>query len=111
MTSFHDERQSPLVVRIHRGRSRVRESRKWKVESGRTATTGRVSVVSGTLLGAVILVTAVATLSAQTPRDTGVTLIHASRVFDSEHGAMTGPEDILVRHGKIDFIVTHLAPP
>ncbi len=54
---------------------------------------------------------AAAPLVAQTPRDTGATLIHASRVFDSEHGAMSGPEDILVRHGVIDSVAAHLVAP
>ena len=54
---------------------------------------------------------AVTPLPGQTPRDTGTTLIHASRVFDSEHGTMTGPEDILVRHGVIDSVAPHLVAP
>ncbi len=57
------------------------------------------------------LVSAAAPLVAQTPRDTGATLIHASRVFDSEHGTMSGPEDILVRHGVIDSVAPHLVAP
>jgi imidazolonepropionase-like amidohydrolase len=48
---------------------------------------------------------------AQTPIDTGITLIHAGRTFDSEHATFTGPRDILVKRGMIDTIAEHLAPP
>ena len=61
------------------------------------------------ILGA-LLATA-PTLGAQTPRDTGVTLIHAGRVFDSEHGVFLIGRDILVRRGAIDTIAPHLAAP
>jgi imidazolonepropionase-like amidohydrolase len=48
---------------------------------------------------------------AQTPIDTGVTLIHAGRVFDSERGAFVGARDILVRRGTIDTIAERLVAP
>lgn len=48
---------------------------------------------------------------AQTPIDTGVTLIHAGRVFDSERGVFTTARDILVRHGVIDSIAERLTAP
>src|SRR4029077_19760589 len=51
------------------------------------------------------------TLSAQTPIDTGVTLIHAGRVFDSEHAVFLSARDILVRRGLIDSVAEHIAPP
>ena len=60
-----------------------------------------------TLLVGLFVVTASA-LAAQTPRDTGVTLIHAGRVFDSERGVFLPARDILVRHGAIDTIAEHL---
>lgn len=60
----------------------------------------------------ILLATTLATgVSAQTPADTGVTLIHAGRVFDSEHGVMLTKRDILVRRGMIDTIAEHLTPP
>ena len=48
---------------------------------------------------------------AQTPLDTGVTLIHAGRVFDSERGVFTTARDILVRRGVIDTIAERLSAP
>ena len=48
---------------------------------------------------------------AQTPRDSGTTVIHAGRVFDSERGVMQPAEDILVRKGVIDSVAPHLAVP
>ncbi|MBA2685863.1 MAG: hypothetical protein H0U66_15370 [Gemmatimonadaceae bacterium] len=48
---------------------------------------------------------------AQTPVDTGVILIHTSRLFDSEHGSMLNGMDILVRHGVIDSIGASIKPP
>ena len=50
-------------------------------------------------------------VAGQTPRDTGTTLVRAVRMFDSEHGAMLGPQDILVHHGVIDSVAPHLAAP
>jgi imidazolonepropionase-like amidohydrolase len=50
-------------------------------------------------------------LAAQTPLDSGVTLIHAGRVFDSERGAFVPARDILVRRGTIDTIGEHLVAP
>jgi len=54
---------------------------------------------SAFLLTAILIVAA--RLAAQTPADTGATVIRASRVFDSERGVMTGPQEILVRNGVI----------
>jgi len=48
---------------------------------------------------------------AQTPIDTGTTLIHAGRVFDSEHAVFLPARDILVRHGQIDSIATRIVAP
>src|SRR5262245_31462816 len=60
----------------------------------------------------VFLATTFATgLTAQTQADTGITLIHAGRVFDSEHGVMLTKRDILVRRGTIDTIAERLTPP
>ena len=48
---------------------------------------------------------------AQTPLDSGVTLIHAGRVFDSERGVFLPARDILVRHGMIDSVAERIAAP
>jgi imidazolonepropionase-like amidohydrolase len=50
-------------------------------------------------------------LAAQTPPDTGVTLVHAGRVFDSERGTMGGGQDVLIKHGIIDSVAPHIAAP
>jgi imidazolonepropionase-like amidohydrolase len=52
-----------------------------------------------------------AAASAQTPIDSGATLIHAGRVFDSEHAVFLPARDILVRHGQIDSVATHITAP
>ena len=48
---------------------------------------------------------------AQTPIDSGVTLIHAGRVFDSERGVFLPARDILVKRGMIDSVAERIAPP
>src|SRR5690242_3001540 len=48
---------------------------------------------------------------AQTPLDSGVTLIHAGRVFDSERGVFLPTRDILVRRGMIDSVADRIAAP
>ena len=48
---------------------------------------------------------------AQTPRDTGTTLIHAGRLFDSERGIFLRSQDILVKGNLIDTIGPSLAIP
>ena len=48
---------------------------------------------------------------AQTPPDTGVTVIHAGRVFDSEAGSFTGPRDIVVRGGQVTAMSEHADIP
>ena len=52
-----------------------------------------------------------AALEAQTPLDSGVTLIHAGRVFDSEHATFLSARDILVRRGNIDSVAEHITAP
>jgi imidazolonepropionase-like amidohydrolase len=49
--------------------------------------------------------------SAQAPRDTGVTIIRAGRLFDSESGTFAGPRDIRVSNGQIDSVAPSLAVP
>jgi imidazolonepropionase-like amidohydrolase len=67
---------------------------------------------SGTRLrGLALLALTASSLAAQTPIDSGVTLIHAGRIFDSERGAFLSRRDILVRHGVIDTIAEHLTAP
>lgn len=61
-----------------------------------------------------IIATALAfasTATAQTPRDTGTTLIHAGRLFDSQTGAFVPNRDILVRKGRVAQVGEHLALP
>ncbi len=48
---------------------------------------------------------------AQTPRDTTPALIHAGRLFDSEHGTFRSSVDILVRRGRIDSVGASIALP
>ena len=62
-------------------------------------------------IGAALVGLGSASLGAQTPIDTGVTLIHAGRVFDSERAVMLSARDILVRRGVIDTIGERLAAP
>ena len=61
--------------------------------------------------GLALLALTASSLAAQTPIDSGVTLIHAGRVFDSERGTFLPRRDILVRRGVIDTIAEHLAAP
>ncbi len=49
--------------------------------------------------------------SAQTAPDTGVAVIHAGRMFDSEAGKFTGPHDIVVRNGQIAAVSDHADVP
>jgi imidazolonepropionase-like amidohydrolase len=50
-------------------------------------------------------------LEAQTPHDTGIVVIHAGHLFDSERGTVSGAEDVLVRHGTIDSVGPRIATP
>ena len=52
-----------------------------------------------------------APLAAQTPRDSGVTVIRAGRVFDSETGTFLPARDIVVRNGVIASVGSGAAPP
>src|SRR5262245_7398864 len=65
-------------------------------------------------LAAAIASTLVASPSptrSQTPRDTGIVLIPAGRVFDSEHATMLPARDILVRGRTIQEIGERITPP
>lgn len=48
---------------------------------------------------------------AQTPRDTGTTVIHAGRLFDSERGVFLPSQDILVKGNVIEAIGPSLEIP
>lgn len=52
-----------------------------------------------------------AALAAQTPRDTTPTVIRAGRVFDSEKGSMSGPQEILVVNGRITAVAAKVTAP
>ncbi|MEJ7811041.1 MAG: amidohydrolase family protein [Gemmatimonadaceae bacterium] len=49
--------------------------------------------------------------AAQTPRDTGVTVIRAGRLFDSEKGIFLTGRDIIVRAGRIESVGAGVALP
>ena len=63
-----------------------------------------LALVVGTL-------TAGSTAQAQTPRDTGTTVIHAGRLFDSERGTFLSSQDILVKGNVIEAIGPSLEIP
>lgn len=50
-------------------------------------------------------------LTAQTPPDTGVTVIHAGRMFDSEKAMFAHNRDIIVRNKRIDAVGENLRVP
>ena len=49
--------------------------------------------------------------SAQTPPDTGVTVIHAGRMFDSEKGVFLERQDIIVKNKRVDAVGQNLPVP
>jgi len=61
------------------------------------------------LLGLLLL--CVGNLSAQTVPDTMPTVIRAGRVFDSEKGTMSGPQEILVVKGRIAEVAPKVTVP
>lgn len=63
------------------------------------------------LIGLLIIAVGATNLAAQTPADTMPTVIRAGRVFDSEQGAMTGPQEILVVNGRIAEIGARVNAP
>ena len=50
-------------------------------------------------------------VAAQTPPDTGTTVLHAGRLFDSEHGVFLPNRDILVRDQRVEAVGEHLPVP
>ncbi len=50
-------------------------------------------------------------VAAQTPPDTGTTVLHAGRLFDSEHGVFLPNRDILVRDRKVEAVGERLPVP
>jgi imidazolonepropionase-like amidohydrolase len=63
----------------------------------------------GILLLGTLLSTSV--VAAQTAPDTMPTVIRAGRVFDSEKGTMSGPQEILVAGGRIAEVATKVTAP
>lgn len=59
------------------------------------------------LFGAMLSCTA----AAQTPPDTVPTVIRAGRIFDSEKGTMSGPQEILVAKGRIVEVASRVNAP
>jgi imidazolonepropionase-like amidohydrolase len=49
--------------------------------------------------------------TAQTPPDTGVTVVHAGRMFDSEKGIFVDKQDIIIRNKRIDAVGVNLPVP
>lgn len=62
-------------------------------------------------LGIAIAIVVATPVQAQTPRDTGVTVIHAGRLFDAEAGSSVGPRDIRVRNRVIEAVAERLDVP
>ncbi len=52
-----------------------------------------------------------ANLAAQTPRDTGTTIVHAGRFFDSEQGVFLGARDIRVKNRTVEAVGEKLEIP
>jgi imidazolonepropionase-like amidohydrolase len=50
-------------------------------------------------------------VSAQTPPDSGVTLVRAGRLFDSEAGVFLPGRDVIVRNGRVEAVGENIAPP
>jgi imidazolonepropionase-like amidohydrolase len=58
-----------------------------------------------------LLLSGPAMLAAQTPSDTGTTLIHAGRLFDSESGRFLTNRDILIHNDRITAVGENLTAP
>jgi imidazolonepropionase-like amidohydrolase len=67
--------------------------------------------VKGLIGHALVLICLVGSLAAQTPPDTGMILIRAGRVFDSEAGRFLPAREILVRGGVILRIAEQIQAP
>src|SRR4051812_21459983 len=50
-------------------------------------------------------------LPAQAARDSGVVVIHAGRLLDTETGTVVRDQDLIVRNGRIEAIGARLAVP
>jgi imidazolonepropionase-like amidohydrolase len=74
---------------------------------GSRATTARL--ISSIAFAGALCVTSAGT--AQTPRDTGTTIIRAGRLFDSERGTFASNVDIRVRGNRIDSVGPNLSVP
>jgi imidazolonepropionase-like amidohydrolase len=55
--------------------------------------------------------TVACTVAAQTPPDTGTTVIHAGRLFDSEKGVFLAGRDIIVKNKRVDAVGENLPVP
>jgi imidazolonepropionase-like amidohydrolase len=64
-----------------------------------------------TSLSGLVLMLSATCLTAQTPRDTVPTVVRAGRLFDSERGVMTGPQEILVVDGRVSEVATKVSRP
>jgi len=64
-----------------------------------------------TTLAGVALLLGATGLAAQTPRDTVPTVVRAGRLFDSERGVMTGPQELLIVDGRIAAVADKVSRP
>ena len=69
-------------------------------------------LVPGTLLAAILAVSCALAANAQEPPPTtGITVIHAGRLFDAPSGRMLSGQDILVRNSRIEQVGAGLVVP
>ena len=65
--------------------------------------------VAAAVVGATVMIAPVG--GAQTPRDTGTTIIRAGRLFDSEKGTFATNVDVRVRNNRVDSVGPNLSVP
>lgn len=71
----------------------------------------KAKLLRSLLPAACVLAVGSAAAAGQTPRDTGIAIVHAGRVFDSEQGAWLGARDIRVHNRTIEAIAERLEVP
>ena len=75
----------------------------------RDSTLALSRTIAGAVVGATVLIAPMA--GAQTPRDTGTTIIRAGRLFDSEKGTFATNIDVRVRNNRVDSVGPSLSAP
>jgi imidazolonepropionase-like amidohydrolase len=78
-----------------------------------TRSRGSRSKLSHPIVRAVVTATLslASVAAAQTPRDTGTTIIRAGRLFDSEKGTFASNIDVRVRNNRVDSVGPNLSVP